>query len=128
MPKLVDKFSITDLVIVLLNRHNDYSDIILKHYFESNNATSYLQRSYYLIALKFKKSQYKFINSSLRVIGKFKRSIASNNNKNKPENIRNVLNISQATDNLNQHLAKHSLSVDLITKKIDDIFNPIRRK
>lgn len=126
--KLVNKFSIIDLVIVLLNRHNDYSDVILKHYFDSYNATSYLQRCYYLIALKLKKSQYKFINFSVRVIGKFKRSIALNNNKNKPENIQNVLNISQATDKLNQHLAKNSLSVDLIIRKIDNIFNPLRRK
>ena len=117
--KLVDKFSITDLVIVLLNRHNDYSNIILKHYFESYNATSYLQRSYYLIALKLKKSQYKFIKFSVRVIGKFKRSIVSNKFKNKPENIHSVLNISQANDKLNQHLAKHSLSVDLIIKRLD---------
>ena len=126
--KLVDKFSITDLVIVLLNKHNNYSDIILKHYFHSYNATSYLKKHYYLIALKLKKSKNKFINFSERVMGIFKRSIVSNSNKNKPEDIQSVLNISQATDNLNQHLAKHSLSVDLITKKIDDIFNPLRRK
>ena len=122
--KLLSKFDIEALTVLVLKKHKGYSKVILRNYFENKNSSNFASRICYLVLLFIKYAELVFFNIIPLVISKLKNKTKTIFRSGSIEKINlvslnNIMTINQATDQLQKHLLRHSLSIDSIINKLD---------
>jgi len=122
---LVRKFDVMALTVWLLRQHNEYSEIILNSYFENVNASTPVRKGYHLMRLLFVRIKLGSFILLPRIVHKA-RTIINRLIHFKTINVsdqgryRNLKNIGQVTEALTKHLSAHSISIDVVLKRLND--------
>ncbi len=116
MMTIIKRFSISALTIHLLNRHKEYSELILNNYFDNLQVKSPLSKWLSMKLLLLKKFQMIIFKFNKELSKKIKIKLfylfIKKSNQNKVTSYSNVLNINQATELLSSYLSTHDLSIE----------------
>lgn len=130
--QIYTQFNVTNLTIALLKKHKEYSDIILLNYFNHKHANTNFSKKIHSTILLVKKIEFELNALKGKVVNRFSRLaknvfISDYSSRASQHSYKNVTNICKATENLKIHLINHSLSIEMIIKRLDILYGVINK-